>query len=120
MRFHSRQSKTVRAAAWSQCGCWSLSTGGVTLHCAAPGVEEHDLATTAGLQVGDGSPHAPLVKHAHAARLSDSQQILQQTGRRGCSGLMIECAGFKSCELRGCSFIELALMCRPPVVIKQQ
>lgn len=31
-----------------------LSTGGITLHCAVPGVEEHDLATTAGLQVGAG------------------------------------------------------------------
>ncbi len=29
----------------------SLSTGAITPHCAAPGVEEHDLATTAGLQV---------------------------------------------------------------------
>ncbi len=28
-----------------------LSTGAITLHSAAPGVEEHDLATTAGLQV---------------------------------------------------------------------
>ncbi len=33
-----------------------LDTGSVTLHCPAPGVEEHDLATTAGLQVlGHGS-----------------------------------------------------------------
>ena len=31
-----------------------LNTGGITLHCAVPGVEEHDLATTAGLQVGAG------------------------------------------------------------------
>ena len=31
-----------------------LSTGAITLHCPAPGVEEHDLATTTGLQVSAG------------------------------------------------------------------